>query len=74
MKKLVEVVTRARNNAERRAKDKNNYSLDTTAVFSKINIPQKGADTAVTLDQIPTSSMPSKDHHHSHTPNITSTE
>ena len=68
------MVTRARKNAERRAKDENNYSADTTAVSSKSNIPQKEPGTSVSLDQTPSSSTPSKNLHHSHTPNITSTE
>ena len=46
MKKIIGVVTKARTNAERRAKDKNNQSSDTTAVSSKVNIPQKEPDTA----------------------------
>ena len=68
------MVTRARTSAERRAKNKNNYSSDTTAVSSKGNIPQKEPGTSVSLDQTPSSNTPSKNLHHSHTPNITSTE
>ena len=63
MKKMIKMVTRARTNAERRAKDKNTYPSDSAKVPSKVNI-----------HQTPFSSTPSKDYRHTHTPNITGTE
>ena len=51
LKKIIGMVTKARTNAERRARDKNNQSPDNSAVSSKANIAQEEPDTTVSLSQ-----------------------
>ena len=69
MKKIIKMVTGARKNANRRAKDENKYSSDTTTVPGMPNIPQKEQDTLVSPNQTPSNSTPSKNLHHSHPSN-----
>ena len=68
MKKMVKMVTRARKDAEGRAKNENKYPSDTTSVPGMPNIPQKEPDTLVSPNQTPSNSTPSKNLHHSHPP------
>ena len=51
MKKIIDMVTKARTNAEKRAIDKNNQSYDITTVASRVNIVQNVPDTTVSLSQ-----------------------
>ena len=49
LEKKVEMVTKSRTNAEKRATDKNNQSPDITTVPSEVNIAQNKPDTIVSL-------------------------
>ena len=63
MKKIIEMVTKARTNAEKGATDKNNQASETTPTPSKVNITQNtpvvttpgAANLSQTLSSTPTS-------------------
>ena len=64
LKKLIEMVTKARRNAEKRATDKNKQSSETTTTSSKVNIAQNKPETTtpstVNLSQTPSNAPASR--------------
>ena len=56
LEKIIDMVTKARTNAEKRATDKNNQSSDITTMSSKVNITQNEIDTTVNPSQTSSSS------------------
>ena len=51
LEKIIDMVTKARTNAEKRATDKNNQSPDITMVSSEVNVAQNEPDTTSSLPE-----------------------